>query len=71
MGNVLALHPAALGLILSITKDFSLDVAAQNSGHRLDNVNQTHLVLAKGKLVLSQVLLYLTKGRNSGLNYFG
>ena len=44
----------ALGSILGIHKNFSLHVAEidGNSGHRFDDVNQTHLVLASGKLVL-------------------
>ena len=49
MDIVLALHPASLGLILGVPKNFSLDVdeifdsSALNSGQRLDNVNRTHL----------------------------
>ena len=31
-----------------------IDDMAKNSGQRLDNVNQTHLVLASGKLVLQK-----------------
>ena len=46
---MLASHPAAPGSILGVTKTVSLDVegVALNSGHRLDNVNQTHLALQK------------------------
>ena len=55
MDNVFALHPAASGLILSISKNFSLDIAifigstAQISGQRQYNANRTHPVLASGK----------------------
>ena len=58
----LASHPATLGLMLSVPKNFSLmllrfiDGTAQNSWQRLDYVNQTHLVLASGKLVLQKFL---------------
>ena len=57
MDGVLASHLAAPVLIPSVTENnlmllrFS-DSPASNSGQRLDNVNQTHLVLASGKLVL-------------------
>ena len=53
---MLASHPAAPGSILGVTKNVSLDVegVALNSGHRLDNVNQTHLVFAKGMRVLQK-----------------
>ena len=40
---LLVSHPAALGLILGVPKNFSLD-----------NVNRTHLVLASGNLVLEK-----------------
>ena len=51
-GRIIAFCLAALGSILSIPKNFSLDVAeiywqrCLESGQRLDDVNQTHLVLA-------------------------
>ena len=32
-----------------------IDGTAYNSGQRLDHVNQTHLVLARGKLVLQKI----------------
>ena len=52
------LIPAAPGSILGIPKNFKLDIAEIYSGHCLeqwlDNVNQTHLVLASGKLVLQK-----------------
>ena len=55
---MLASHPAAPGSILGVTKNVSLDVegVALNSGHRLDNVNQTHLVRASGMRVLQKEL---------------
>ena len=34
--------------------DVGRRLAAKNSGQRLDNVNQTHLVLASGKLILQK-----------------
>ena len=60
MDIILALHPAAPGLIFSVPKNFSLDIAEIYWWHclkqrqRLDNVNQTFLVLASGKLVLQK-----------------
>ena len=50
MDSILALHPAAQGLILGLPNIFSLDVAG------LDNANGTHLVLASGKLVLQKTM---------------
>ena len=58
MDNILALHPAALGLILGFPKNFSLmllrfiDGTAKASGQKLYNVNRTHQVLVSGKQVL-------------------
>ena len=60
MESVLALHHAAPGSNLGIPKNFSLEVidgTALNSGQGLDHVNQTHLVLASGKLVLQKRLV--------------
>ena len=60
MDSTLTSHPAALGLILHVPESNNLmfqrfiDGPAKNSGPRLDNVNQTHLVLASGKLVLQK-----------------
>ena len=58
--QILALHPAVLGSILGVTKNVSLDVAEIYWWHCLelwtDNVNQTHLVMASGKLVLHKSL---------------
>ena len=51
-GRILAFHLAAPASILGIPKNFSLCVAdtywqrCLESGQRLDDVNQTHLVLA-------------------------
>ena len=61
-GRILAqLHPAAPGSILRVPENNLLlqrfiDGPAKNSGQRLDNVNQTHLVLASGKPVLKKNL---------------
>ena len=56
-GRILASHPAPPGSILGGPRIFLLMLlrfingTAKNSRQRLDNVNQTHLVLAIGKLV--------------------
>ena len=62
-GSVLATHPAAPGLILGVPKIFFLLMqlsficcTTQNSRQRLYNVNQTHIVLASGRLVLRKKL---------------
>ena len=58
-GSILASHPAALGSIPGIPENFSLEFfyvavgfsdGAPQSDQRLENVNQTHLVLASGTL---------------------
>ena len=59
MKSLLASHIAAPCSILGIPKILLMllrfiDSAALNSGERLENVNQTHLVLARGKLVLQK-----------------
>ena len=45
-----------------------IDGAAQNSGQRLDDASQTHLVLASGKLVqmVTLVMLFPMKSPNNG-----
>ena len=65
-GSVFGLHPAAPGLILHVPENNSMlqrfiDGPAQNTGQRLDNINQTHLVLARGKLVLQKSVYYTSK----------
>ena len=61
--SILASHPAALGSNPSIPKNILVEIlnllrfingAAWNSGPKLDNVDQTYLVLASGKLVLQK-----------------
>ena len=56
--------PAALGSIPSNTKKFSEEIFHDNqwccleeSGHWLDNVDQTHLVLGSAKLVLQKTAI--------------
>ena len=57
-GSILASHPGAPGLIPGVPSKI-VDVAEVNqwccleeSGQLLENVDQTHLVVASGKLVL-------------------
>ena len=58
--SILALHPAALGLNLSIPKNFSLDVGEIYWRHCLEkwteawSCQSNHLVLASGKIVLQK-----------------
>ena len=66
MDYVLPLHPAASGLILGVPKIplmqlRFIDGTAKNSGQRLDNVYQSHLVLASGKLVRQKKILFKIK----------
>ena len=49
--SVTALHPPAPGSLLLMLLRL-IDGTACDSGQRLENVNQTHLVLVSGKLVL-------------------
>ena len=59
-GCILASHPAAPGLIFGIPKKI-FNVAetyqqrwSEESGQNIDNVDQTHLELAGGKLALQR-----------------
>ena len=68
MNSVLALHPAAPGQILGVPKIFLMmlrfiDITAQNSGQRLDNVNQTQLELASGTQY-SKKIWHSSKSKN-------
>ena len=59
MDSIFALHPAALGSILCVPKYLYLLMKLRFIDEhcleqRLENVNQTHLVLASGKLVLQK-----------------
>ena len=61
MDSVVALHPVAPGYILSAPKNFCslkllrfIEETAKNTGQRLDNVNQTHIVLASVELMLQK-----------------
>ena len=63
-GSIRASHPAAPGSIFCVLKKISLGKinlmlqgrpCLEASGQRLDNVNQIHLVLASGKLVLQKI----------------
>ena len=59
MDSVLALHLVALDSIYRVPKNILMlqrfmDGPALNSGQRLDKGNQTHLVKARGKLVLQK-----------------
>ena len=56
------LDPAATGLIPSISKIVSVDYVHHRAclagkKHKVDNVDQTHLSMASGKLVLQNVFL--------------
>ena len=54
MDSILALHPVAPGLILVAPKSFNLMLInnnALNGGQRLENVKQSHLLLASGWLM--------------------
>ena len=59
-GCILTSHPAAQGLILAFPKiHFDIDEIYRQrwlneSGQRLENIDQTHIVLASGKLVLQK-----------------
>ena len=66
MDSVLDSHLVALDSILRVPNNNSMlqrfiEGPALNSGQRLDNVNQTHLVLASGKLVLYKKVLQAAK----------
>ena len=54
MDSILASHPAEnfSEEILMLLR--FIDSTALNSGQRLDNFNQTHLVLASGKLAMQK-----------------
>ena len=66
MDSTLASHPAAPGsnlgipiflgkVILMLLDQFNQRCCLEESGQRLENVDRTHLVLARGKLVIQKI----------------